>query len=334
MEKRKKGHGCLWASLIMILLMSLACGFLVLGLATTGRSLHMPVALRQMGADESPELNEIWSFGSGGLKAVVVPIRGMITLSSSSHPLSAVAGSSVLALRSIRRATHDKEVRAIILDIDSGGGGITASDILYKSLLDFKAQSGDRVVVAVFGDVAASGAYYLALAADRIMARPTTVTGSIGVLMQTINVKQLGEKIGVRDVTIKSGANKDMLNPFGDLSVEQRGMLQGIVDGLHARFVSLVVKERGLMEEQVRAMADGRVFLASEALDLGLLDDIGYWDDALELTAELLGVDGVRVYRYEKEFSFSDLVRAASSLDLRSVFEGSGGPRFLYRWEP
>ena len=142
------------------------------------------------------------------------------------------ASSASAALRAIKRATHDPDVEGILLEVDSGGGGITASDILYESLQEFRDADTDRVVVAIFGDVAASGAYYISLAADHIIAHPTTITGSIGVLMQSINARQLGEKIGVHDVTIKSGKNKDILNPLQDLTEEQRALLQGIVDDL------------------------------------------------------------------------------------------------------
>jgi protease-4 len=220
------------------------------------------------------------------------------------------------------------------MDIDSGGGGITASDILYKALLDFRAAQEGRVVVAVFNDVAASGAYYIALAADHIIAHPTTITGSIGVLMQSMNVKDLAQKIGIRDVTIKSGDNKDLLNPFNEMSPEQRDMLQGLVDEFHSRFVRLVAEGRDLPEAQVRELADGRIYSANDAEELGLVDQIGYWSDAVAKTTELLDVEQVRVLRYEKEISFSSLFRGMEQENpMSKILQSLSRTRLMYLWE-
>jgi protease-4 len=263
-----------------------------------------------------------------------VPLKGLILLDGEGDWFGAAAGTAEMALRAIRRATCDDEVMALILEVDSGGGGITASDLLFDALQEFREAHEGRKVVAVFHDVAASGAYYVALAADCIVAHPTTVTGSIGVLIQSFNLKELGQKIGLKDVTIKSGSNKDILNPFTDLSPEQHAMLQEIVDELHGRFVRLVATQRQLPEEQVRALADGRIFTASTALSLGLVDELGYWQDAVAKTAELLGVDEVKIYRYEERLSLAAFLRAATHWDPASdLFLRLGRARLLYLWQ-
>ncbi len=198
-------------------------------------------------------------------------------------------GSSPVALQRIRESTEDAAIRGILLHLNSGGGGITASDILWNSLRAFKHADTNRVVVVMMGSVAASGAYYIAAAADSIVANPTTLTGSIGVIMNSFNIGELAEKIGLKSVTIKSGGNKDILNPFKDLTPEQERMLQNMVDAMHTRFVAIVAQGRGLDEMRVRAIADGRILLAEEARTLGLIDRIGYVDDARDEMARRLG---------------------------------------------
>jgi len=219
-------------------------------------------------------------------------------------------GSADAALRAIRRATADKDVKAILLEVDSGGGGITASDILYDALLKFK--DGGRHIVVHMGDIAASGAYYISLPADRIIAHPTTITGSISVLISSYNLRELASKIGLRDVTIKSGENKDMINPFQDLTPEQEQLLQMIVDQMYERFVGLVATHRDMRLERAREIADGRIYLATQARSLGLVDVIGYENDALNAIRELCGTDHVKFIRYSQNVSWMTLLRSPS----------------------
>ncbi len=340
-EQEKKPRGCRLGCLGLVILgvvlsLALAAGIAFLGLAACGGGFQAASGWgcradgREWGVDERPDLIEVWSSGSGDVKVVRILVRGMILLDGPGF--LSEDGSASAALRAIKRATSDPDVRGIILDVESGGGGITASDVIYQALLNFKQSEAGRVVVAQFGDVAASGAYYIALAADRIVAHPTTLTGSIGVIMQSFNVRELAAKLGIADVTIKSGANKDLLNPFGELSEEQRVMLQGVVDDLHERFVSLTALRRGLDEAAVRAIADGRVLLAADALEQRLIDQIGYAEDVERLTAELLASQTVYVVRYEEPSSLFDLFRRRPSfgLNLQGLLEG-GETRMLYK---
>ena len=336
-EKKKSSRGCLWVFIALFALMIIVgIGVLLLsvivGVGRTGRIAR--VRSTGMGVDEYPRMNEVWSIGHGDTKVVRIPLHGFIHLRPDSSFLGSTRSSSQLALMGIRRATHDKDVMAIVMDVDSGGGGITASDILYKALVDFKESRQGRVVVAVCGDVAASGAYYVALAADHIVAHPTTVTGSIGVLMQGLNMRELSEKVGIKDVTIKSGENKDLMNPFRDVSPEQEAILQSIVDEMHTRFVTLVAEHRQMDVSEARELADGRIVTAPQAEKLGLIDQVGYWDDAIAKTAELLNVDDVKVYRYEEEFSLSLFLRSFQRFNPAAAFwQNASQPRFLYRWQ-
>jgi protease-4 len=227
-------------------------------------------------------------------------------------------------------------VKAIILEIDSPGGEVTASDVIYKALLDFKKAQKGRKVVALFGDIAASGAFYIAMAADYIIVQPTTITGSIGVLISTVNVKGLVDMLGIKDVTIKSGVNKDMLNPLNDISPAQMALVQTVVDEMYARFVMLVSEGRHIPEADVRIIADGRIMTAKQALEAKLVDGEGYWDDAVEKTAELLSVDSVKIFKYEHHVSLLDLL-TAESRSKAFTFQGllqPNPPRMMYLWNP
>ena len=237
---------------------------------------------------------------NGAQNVLMVKLSGMITEEDDSSGWVVDPASSQAALRKIHSAKDNPDIAGILLYVNSGGGGITASDVLWKSLKDFKAADTNRVVVVLMGSVAASGAYYIATAADAIVANPTTLTGSIGVILNSYNVQDLAGKIGLKSVTIKSGGNKDILSPFAELTPEQQQMLQDMVDAMHSRFVSIVAEGRGLEEARVRAIADGRILLAQEALDNGLVDTIGYLDDAKAEFEKRFGVMPVFVEDAER----------------------------------
>ena len=341
--KKRHGCGCLTAFLVFVgVMVALGIvGIFILAALPGGGTSRLPKSHgtnfdpSNYGEDECPNMVEVWSSGCGTTRVVRIPLTGMIHFGEGSAVPGAIGGTES-TLRAIRRATLDDSVKGILLDVDSGGGGITASDIVYDALLKFRAAQPGRVIVAHFGDTAASGAYYISLAADCIIASPTTLTGSIGVIMQSYNVHGLAEKIGVTDVTLKSGANKDLLNPLAEVDPEQQALLQEVVDQLYARFVGLVAENRHLPETKVRELADGRVFLAQKALDEGLIDGIGYEDDAIAKLAELLGEEDLEVDRYEENFSVWDIFRRERSIfGMKMLLDGlfdSSSPALQYRW--
>ena len=335
-QKPPRRHGCLIALTIVF---SLGVILLVIGILAPRLAPEWTRRFTQeepYGRDEFPPLNEVRAYGSGANKTVLVHVHGFIRLDAEGS-LFAPPGVTGQTLAAIRRATLDQDVMALILDIDSGGGGITASDVLLDAVRRFRQSRPDRRVVAICGDMAASGAYYVALGADHIIAHPTTVTGSIGVMIQALNLRELGHKLGIAGITIKSGPDKDLLNPLSEMTPAQRAMLQHVVDGLHNRFVRLTSEHRGLPEARVRELADGRILLAHDALAAGLIDEIGYWPDAMARTAELLSVNRIAVYRYEAGFSLFNLLRAHQTRSPSGLIDEAAGllegrSPFQYRW--
>jgi protease-4 len=241
----------------------------------------------------------------------------------------------------LEKAEKDPSVRAVVLRINSPGGTVTASDVLYHEVSTFKARRKVPVIAAIM-DVGASGGYYVALAADRIVAHPTTVTGSIGVLMLSVNSSGLLEKIGVSATYIKSGALKDMGSPFRVMSAEERVLFQGLIDRLYGRFVSLVARERHLDEAQVRGFSDGRVYTAQEAEALGLVDRIGYLEDALALARQSAGITRAKVVAYHRPRQYRATIYSSAEPAAPAAPAGIGdlarlvvsGPKLLYLWWP
>ncbi|HSE96117.1 MAG TPA: signal peptide peptidase SppA [Methylomirabilota bacterium] len=284
-------------------------------------------------------LEETTLEGTGRDKVLLLDLSGVLA----EEPIFTLEGRPPVPLlarvrEELEKAADDDHVRALVLRINSPGGTITASDVLYHELSQFKARRKVPVVASIL-DVGASGGYYVALAADRIVAHPTTVTGSIGVLMLTMNSGGLLEKVGVTASYIKSGPLKDMGSPFRALAPEERAIFQDLIDRLYGRFVTLLARERRLDESRVRTVADGRVYLAPEALALGLVDRIGYLDDAIAQARELAGLTEAKVVAYHRPrqyratiYSAAEAPPPATLADL--VRAAVTGPRLLYLWWP
>ena len=297
---------------------------------------HAPAAPRAgNGEDEFPQFSEVHSYGAGTAKVVRIGFAGVLSRELDVGWLG-TADPVEDCLRQIRAARQDDEVAGLLFEVDSPGGEVTAADEIHRELTLFKESRADRKIVVLVHDLAASGGYYVSVPADRIVAQPTALIGSIGVILQTLNVQGLSEKIGVTDTTIKSGKNKDLLNPFRPVDPEQIALLQEAIDAMHARFVDLVAQGRGLKAGAVRPLADGRIFTADEALRHKLIDAIGYWDEAFAEMAALLGADDLHVVTYQTQKTFLEsLLGARTRLpDLRSLWTGAAAPRRQYLWRP
>jgi len=280
--------------------------------------------------DQLPAYEEVWSYGYGETKVVRISLSGVIMRGQREKLFGYAPDMVESILGQIRAATAADGVKAILLEVDSPGGAVTPSDEIYAALERFKAEDDERRVVVFIRDLGASGAYYAAMAGDYIMAEPTAIIGSVGVIMQALNVKGLGDKIGLSSVTIASGANKDMLNPFEEVDPAHVAMLQELVDGMQERFASIVETSRGF---DSRELLDGRIFSAPQALEHGFIDAIGYWDDVVERLANQLGVKDLYIVRYHEKLGFFDMLMA-SKLPQLPDFNAMESPRFLYLWKP
>jgi len=245
----------------------------------------------------------------------------------------------------LEKARGDKKIKALILRINTPGGGVTTADIIYHEIMTFKKETSIPVV-AQFMDMAASGGYYIGVSADKIVAQPTSITGSIGVVAYNVNAVGLLDKIGIYDQTIKSGDKKDMASPMRDMTAEEREILQSIIDELYERFLGVIFKGRGglIDKDRLREISDGRVYTAGQALKLKLIDRVGYMEDAVSYAKELAHIDEARVVSYAQSGSYrNNLYSGAPSLmptainliNIDTSFMDLGfGISFMYLWRP
>jgi protease-4 len=238
----------------------------------------------------------------------------------------------------LKAARQDRRVKGLIVRVNSPGGTISASDQIYKEIRKFREEKG-KPVIAFMQGVAASGGYYTSVACEKIIAEPTTITGSIGVISSYFVVQELLEdKLGVMPVTIKSGQKKDWPSSFRKPTPEElQYMREKVMTPAYERFVEIVVEGRktSLDPNEVRQLADGGIFGAKEAVDEKLIDDIGYLDEAIELVKSLAGIQNARVVEYRKPFSFADVlsIKKSSLLKIdRAMLYELGTPQIMYLW--
>jgi protease-4 len=235
--------------------------------------------------------------GEGPDKIAVIPIEGQIASADSAVPGTQPPVTPEGLADALRQAAEDGSVATVVLEVNSPGGGVTASDVMHQSILDFKERTGKPVVVSM-GDVAASGGYYISTAADWIVANETTLTGSLGVFIPLLNFSEAADKYGVTQEYIKSGKYKAIGNPWDKLTSEEREIYQSIVQDDYNEFVEVIVKGRELSEERVREIADGRVYSGLQAKELGLVDEFGGLDEAARASRRLADIQEATVVRY------------------------------------
>lgn len=260
------------------------------------------VSIDLLGDAGDAPLEETVVAGRKGPKILLVEIDGMISNAEMAPSFFGLPSESMVArVREVLdRAREDDEVAGILLRVDSPGGTATASEQIYTEIDRFKRERGVPVVAQLLG-TAASGGYYVAMAADRVQVHPTTVVGSIGVIFSSLNFSGLMEKLGVADQTITGGEFKDIGSPFRPLTDEERSQLQSIVDDLHGRFKEVVGRGRPeLTPEQVESLANGRIYSARQARENGLVDSIGTLREAVRALADRVGAPNVRVVAYHR----------------------------------
>jgi len=253
-----------------------------------------------------------------GAKVGVVEITGVISESKG-------------IIRQIKYFVEDGGVKAIVLRVDSPGGGVGASQEIHQEVVKARAV---KPVVASFGGVAASGGYYVACGADKIVANPGTITGSIGVVMQFANLEELFKKIGYKGYVIKSGPHKDIGSPFREMKPEEKELLQEVIDTVHRQFVRAVAEGRKVPVEQIMPIADGRIFTGEQAQAMGLVDELGNLQDTIDLAAQMGGIEGkpAVIYPPKRKPSLFDYLAEGIAQRLKEEVQETARPGLDYIW--
>jgi protease-4 len=299
---------------------------------------------------EAKPLEEQALEGEGRSKILLVDLDGIISFKEETDRMRLTTKPSKVAFlrEALLKAEADPDMAGLIVRINSPGGSVAASDTIYHEIMSFK-EKKKIPVHAFIMELGASGAYYIASASDRIIASPAAVTGSIGVIAMRFNIEGFLSKIGVSEETYKSGPKKDFWSPFRPSTEEERKMLQGIIDTLYARFVGVVHgnRQKLLTEQEVRVLADGRIFTAADALEAKLVDQVAYLDETIDGMKKALGLSQARVVTYIRPRTFKSNIyseypemplRGPQVINLLSINAGdlplSSGVQFMYLWDP
>ncbi len=261
---------------------------------------------------EESSLAENVLMGQGDAKIAVINIKGTIFDESESSPLDLTSSSVVTPtqiFKVLENIKKDDAVKAVILRVNSPGGTTTASEEIYQMLVKYKKETGVPIY-ASFGEMAASGAYYISMAADELIANPSSLTGSIGVIVNSVNYSELANKYGVKDVTIKSGKNKDLLNPLAPTNEEQLKIMQDIVDETYQLFLSRVRENRNIPQDTLERLADGRVLSGLQARDNGFVDKVGTFLDAVDIVRKDIGAPDAKVIEYRSGALLSGILNS------------------------
>jgi protease-4 len=286
-------------------------------------------------------------------KVAIIPIDGMIANARTGGLLQATENSLSLFTQELEKAADDASVKAVVLRINSPGGTVSASDAMYDLVKRFKAKTG-KTVVASAQEMDASGAYYVSCAADKIVAQPTSLVGSIGVIFETMEFSGALDKLGVNSDAIKSGSLKDMGSPFRAARPEERAVMQGMVEEYFNRFIGIVNSNRPLTEHPVTDLSEyeksgyagtysGRVYSGERARQLGLVDQLGLLEDAIETAKQMAHVPGASVVMYNRPYGYGGSIYASNQMPapradtMRLELPGAsaflpGG--FYYLWMP
>jgi protease-4 len=280
--------------------------------------------------------------GDGTRKILLLDISGTISEDEKSGGLLGRSTPSMVSLirESLQKAEKDDDIKGVILRINSPGGTVTASDIIRHDLLEFKKRKKVPLLACIVA-TGASGGYYVATAADEIVAHPTAITGSIGVILMKFNVEGLMGKIGVEQQTVKSGDKKDIMSPFRKATPEEVKLGQEIIDQLYGRFLDVAMARPGnrLTRDELRKLADGRLYTAGQALDAKLIDRIGYLDDVIAGIRKTVGDDKARVVSYYRPGNYKGSIYADTGqrggvMEMFGGMDAISGASFMYLWRP
>lgn len=336
-QQKRNGRRSWLIALSIVIGIVLSCAILPLG----GLALLLSAAGGAEATDASGALPaERWQeravSGEGLERIVIIDVTGVIGAGVDAFSLQV---SQEQLLTQIKQATSDPLVRAVVLRVDSPGGGVVASSEIHAELQ--KLRAAEKTLVVSMGSTAASGGYYISTAAEKIYANPDTFTGSLGVILSLTNYGEAFENLGLRQYVYKSGALKDIGSPTRPPTAEEEAVLQTVVQEAYDGFVRVIVEGRGLPEERVREIADGRIYTGAQAKELGLVDELGNLDEAIAEAQALAGLEEALVVRYTENTSLRALLlsrlsepqQPADPLGLRSVTTPQP-PRLEYRWMP
>jgi protease-4 len=290
---------------------------------------------------DSAFYDEVFIAGERGAKTKILQVRIDGAIAEDQSPLIGAAGGTVTKVRRGLRRAADSDVRGVLLHIDSPGGGVTDSDEIYRMIVRFRSEHPDKRVVALFGDIAASGGYYVAAASSRIVARRSTITGSIGVIMSSWNFADAAKDLGIKEIVIKSERTpfKDILSPMREMKPDEREILMGIVNELFDQFVDVVDEGRSNLDrKQVLAVATGAIYTASQALANGLVDEIGDHESVVAWFEKELGGE-VTIVEQRRRPGLGDLLFGVNQRtlgveqSLGRLLTSATSPRFLYLWQ-
>ncbi|AIM15897.1 signal peptide peptidase SppA [Neobacillus sp.] len=288
---------------------------------------------------EDPFTEEVVEEGSELKKIVVLDINGVIQDTGGTEALLSDSSYNHRSfMKKLKQIKEDDTVKGVIIQVNSPGGGVVESAEIHKELKEIQKETKKPIYISM-GSMAASGGYYISTAAKKIYASPETMTGSLGVIMQGINYEKLAEKYGVEFVTIKSGEYKDIMSPTREMTEEERQILQQMIDNSYNGFVKVIAEGRGMSEEKVREIADGRVYDGRQAKELNLIDGFGYLDDVIDEMKKNEKLNGAQVVRYTEDLGFASLFQLQAKKLIGNNIEMTGlmkllskpnSPRLMY----
>ncbi|MGS2775751.1 signal peptide peptidase SppA [Robertmurraya sp. GLU-23] len=292
-------------------------------------------------ATEEPFIEEVIEEGNAAKKIAVLEVNGAIQDTGDVTSFFQSPGYNHSAfMENLEHVKEDKDVKGIILKVNSPGGGVVESAEIHDKLVEISEETKKPIYVSM-GSMAASGGYYISAPADKIYASPETLTGSLGVIMQGVNYAGLAEKYGVEFVTIKSGEFKDIMSPSREMTEEEKNILQTMINNSYEGFVDVIASGRGLTEEEVRTIADGRIYDGRQAKEIGLIDDFGYFEDVTEAMKKNEKLAGAQVVSYSENFGFGSLFSMAANKMVGKDIEMTGlmkllsqpnSPRLMYMY--
>lgn len=318
-------NGKRWAALGIAAVLFIAS--MGISLASTLAFTDFSGAVEELFVSETGFMEEVVEEGSSTDVIAVLDVEGVIEdTGSSTSLLDSVTYNHQSFLDKLEMVAEDDSIKGLVLRVNSPGGGVVESAEIYDKIQDIKKMK--KPVYVSMGSMAASGGYYIAAPADKIFATPETMTGSLGVIMQSINYEKLAKKYGVETVTIKSGEYKDIMSPTREMTEEERVILQNMIDNSYNQFVNIIADGRGMSKEEVRKIADGRVYDGRQAKENHLIDEFGYEEDVIAAMKKDLNIDAQAI-RYTEDTGFGSLFSMTAQKVMGKDVETAGILRLL-----